>query len=97
MMFGVTNQQGAWVQLGIWFIVFVAIFYFFILMPNKKKEKKHGELLENLRRGDKIVTIGGIKAEITNVKEDSVFIRVSDNTEIEIIKKAISHKVGEEV
>lgn len=92
-MFGVASQQNAWVQLAVWFGVFLAIFYFFIIMPNKKKEKKHAEVVDNLRKGDKIVTIGGIKGEIARVKDDSLFIRVNDNTEIEIIKKAIGYKV----
>lgn len=94
-MFGVASQQGGWVQLAVWFGVFLAIFYFFIIMPNKKKEKKHGEVIDNLRKGDKIVTIGGIKAEVARVKEDSIFLRVNDNTEIEVIKKAIGYKVEE--
>lgn len=94
-MFGVANQQGAWLQLAVWFGVFLAIFYVFIILPNKKKEKKHTEVVESLRKGDKIVTIGGIKAEVARVKEDSILIRVSDNTEFEIIKKAIGYKIEE--
>jgi preprotein translocase subunit YajC len=93
MMFGVASQQNAWVQLAIWFGVFLGVFYFFIILPNKRKEKKHGEVVSNLRKGDKIVTIGGIKGEIARVKDDSIFIKVSDNTELEVIKKAIGYKV----
>lgn len=94
-MFGVASQQNSWLQLAVWFGVFLAIFYFFIIMPNKKKEKKHAETVNSLRKGDKIVTIGGIKGEVARIKDESLFIRVSDNTEIEVLKKAIGYKVEE--
>ncbi|MEN6462845.1 MAG: preprotein translocase subunit YajC [Syntrophomonas sp.] len=87
------NTQNTWVQLAVWFGVFIAIFYAFIILPNKKKEKKHDEMVGGLRKGDKVVTIGGIRGEISRVKEDSVLIKVNDTTEIEFIKKAIGYKV----
>lgn len=77
----------------IYFGAFIAIFYFFIIWPRKKQEKKHSELLSSLRKGDKVVTIGGVKGEIAKIKEDSVWVRVNDNTEIEFLKKAIAYKV----
>lgn len=80
------------VQLGIWFILFIGIFYVFIIMPRKRQEKKHDELVGGLKRGDKVVSIGGIKGEITKVKDESVILKVSDNTEIEFLKKAIAYR-----
>lgn len=80
-----------WVQLAIWFVLFIGIFYVFIIMPRKKQEKKHEEMVGGLKRGDKVISIGGIKGEITKVKEDTVMLKVSDNTEIEFLKKAISY------
>ena len=87
-----TAQQG-WITIAIYFGVFLVIFYLFIIMPRKKQEKKHDEVLGSLKRGDKIVTIGGIRGEISKVKEDTMLVKVADNTEIEFVKKAISHKV----
>lgn len=77
----------------IYFGALIAIFYLFIIWPRKKQEKKHGELLASLRKGDKVVTIGGIKGEIAKVKDETFIIRVNDNTEIEFLKKAIAYKV----
>lgn len=77
----------------IYFGAFIAIFYLFIIWPRKKQEKKHSELLASLRKGDKVVTIGGIKGEIAKVKDETFIIRVNDNTEIEFLKKAIAYKV----
>ena len=50
-----------WLSLIAYFAVFIGIFYFLIIMPRKKQEKKHNSLLEALQRGDKVITIGGIK------------------------------------
>lgn len=87
-----TTQQG-WVTVALYFGVFLVIFYVFIIMPRKKQEKKHDSVLESLKRGDKIVTIGGIRGEISKVKEDTIMVKVADNTDIEFVKKAISHKI----
>ncbi|HWQ74661.1 MAG TPA: preprotein translocase subunit YajC [Syntrophomonas sp.] len=87
-----TSQQG-WVTVAIYFGVFLVIFYLFIIMPRKKQEKKHDEVLDALKRGDKIVTIGGIRGEVSKIKEETIVVKVADNTEIEFVKKAISHKL----
>jgi len=89
------GQQG-WLTMAIYFGVFLAVFYFFIIMPRKKQEKKHANLLNDLKRGDKVVTIGGLRGEVARVKDDTVSIKVNDNSELEFIKKAIAYKVGEE-
>jgi len=86
------GQQG-WLTVAIYFGVFLLIFYVFIIMPRKKQEKTHDAVLESLKRGDKVVSIGGIRGEISKVKEDTVMVKVAENTEIEFLKKAISHKI----
>lgn len=95
-MFGAaTSQQTSWVQLAIWFGLFLGIFYVLVIWPNKKKEKKHTEMVDALRKGDKVVSIGGIRGEIARVKEDTIVLKVNDNTELEFIKRAIGYKVEE--
>ncbi|MGI6420836.1 MAG: preprotein translocase subunit YajC [Syntrophomonadaceae bacterium] len=85
-----------WLSLVAYFAVFIGIFYFLIIMPRKKQEKKHNSLLEALQRGDKVITIGGIKGEITRIKDDTVSLRVNETMQIELLKKAIAYKEGEE-
>ena len=94
-MFGVASQQSSWLQLAVWFGVFLAIFYFFIILPNKKKEKKHAETVDSL--SIPIISPIGVdkNGEVARIKDESLFIRVSDNTEIEVLKKAIGYKVEE--
>lgn len=81
-----------WLPTAIYLGVFLAIFYVLIIMPRKKQEKKHKETIESLKRGDKVVTIGGLKGEVARVKDDTMILKVSDNTEMEFLKKAVAYK-----
>ena len=91
-----TQNSSAWVTFAIYFAFFVGVFYIFIIMPRKKQEKKHKEMMETLRRGEKVVTIGGIRGEVSRIKEESVTLKVNENIEIEFLKSAIAYKNGEE-
>lgn len=72
-------------------IVMVAIMYFAVIRPNKKREKELKEKMEKLRVGDSIVTIGGIVGRVANIKDDEVTISTSlANTLITFQKTAIS-------
>ena len=72
------------------FVAIIAIFYFLIIRPQNKKQKETQKMLSALKKGDKIVTIGGIHGTIQSVKESSVIVRVDDNTKIEFSRSAIS-------
>lgn len=58
----------------IWIVVMLAIFYFLLIRPQKKQEKKMKEMLASLQVGDKVVTAGGICGKITRLKDDVVFL-----------------------
>ncbi len=78
-------------------VAFLAIFYFLLIRPQKKKEKKIKEMRANLEAGQKIVTIGGIMGKITKIKEDIVTIEVgSDKTKFNVAKWAIGSVQNEE-
>jgi preprotein translocase subunit YajC len=83
----------SWMSMLIWLGVFILIFYVFLIMPRKKEEKRHKTLLEDLKKGDKVVTIGGINGVVAKIKDDTVTLKVNDDTEIEFLKKAIAYKV----
>ena len=74
------------------FIAIIAIFYFLIIRPQNKKQKETQKMLGALKKGDKIVTIGGIHGTIQTVKEQSqsVIVKVDENTKIEFNRSAIS-------
>lgn len=94
-------QQGAMsgVTMGIYLVAMIAIFYFLLIRPQKKREKETKMMLESLMVGDKIITIGGIHGKITQIKDDALIIesgalgnlssiKVSRSAIREIVKKA---------
>ena len=68
-------------------ILIFVIFYFFLIRPQQKKVKEHKIMVENLKRGDKVVTSGGIVGTVERVMEnDKVEIEISENVKVEIVK-----------
>ncbi|MCX5708050.1 MAG: preprotein translocase subunit YajC [Candidatus Omnitrophica bacterium] len=72
------------------FIFIFAIFYFMIIMPQRKQQKEHRNLLANLKKNDEVVTASGIHGTIINVKDTTVILRVDDNVKIEVEKISIA-------
>lgn len=89
------EQNGSWLMIAMYFGFFILIFYLLIIRPRKNQEKKHGEMIENLRYRDKVVTIGGIKAEVAKIKDETVVLKISENSEVEFLKTGIAYKVEE--
>ena len=68
-------------------ILIFVIFYFFLIRPQQKKVKEHKQMVENLKRGDKVVTSGGIVGIVERIIEnDKVELNISDNVNVEVIK-----------
>ena len=68
-------------------ILIFVIFYFFLIRPQQKKVKEHKIMVENLKRGDKIVTSGGLVGTVERVLEnDRLEVNISENVKVEIIK-----------
>ena len=82
---GQAPGPSAWMQILPMVLLFGAM-YFFLIAPQRKKQKEHDKMLKSLESGDEIVTTGGIFGVITNVKEDRFVVRVADNTKLEIGK-----------
>jgi preprotein translocase subunit YajC len=72
------------------FILIIAIFYFLIIRPQNKKQKETQKMLGALKKGDKVVTVGGVHGTISTVRESTVVLRVDDNTKIEFSRSAIA-------
>ena len=68
-------------------ILIFVIFYFFLIRPQQKKVKEHKIMVENLKRGDKVITSGGIIGTVERVMEnDKLEIQISENVKVEIVK-----------
>ena len=79
------------------FILMLVALYFFFIMPQRKKDKKHKEMLASLEKGSEIVTIGGIEGKIVSVKDDSITIETGmDRTKIAMKKWAIRDVIQKE-
>jgi preprotein translocase subunit YajC len=82
------DQVSPLVQL-IPFALVLAIFYFVILLPMKKRQKKVQEFLSTLKVGDKVVTSGGIYGSIAKVSEDAVQLQIAPNVRVDVSRAAI--------
>lgn len=70
-------------------LIFV-IMYFLIIRPQNKKQKETQKMIDAVKKGDKVVTIGGVHGVVSSVKEGSVVIKVDDNCKIEFSKSAVA-------
>ena len=71
------------------FLIFFIIWYF-MLRPNMKKQEEVKKMQSSLKKGDRVVTIGGIHGKVVEVKTDKVVLKVSDNNEITVDNTAIN-------
>lgn len=72
------------------FVLIILIFYFLIIRPQKKKDKEAKAMLAAIKKGDKVVSIGGIHGTVVAVKDTTIVVKVDDNARIEFSKNAIS-------
>ena len=81
---------GQLVTTVITFGLVILIFYFLIIRPQSKKSKDTKRMLSELKKGDKVVTIGGIRGVVQAVRDDAVVIKVADGMKLEFSKSAVS-------
>ncbi len=74
-------------------IFLFGIFYFLIIRPQQKQQKEHKAMLEALTKGDKIVTTGGLFAEVVKVEEDFIKIKLNDTSIVKLDKAFVNRKV----
>ncbi|MBY0347966.1 MAG: preprotein translocase subunit YajC, partial [Hydrotalea flava] len=87
---GNPQQGGGSIQLFL-MIAIIAVFYFFMIRPQAKKAKEQKKFIDNLQKGDKIVTLAGIHATVNKVNEDGTLqIEVNPGSYLKIEKSAIS-------
>jgi len=77
------------------FILILAIFYFIILLPSKRKQQKVQEFLENLKENDRVITTSGIYGQIARINGDKVQLQVADKVRIDVSKAAIGGYQGQ--
>ena len=85
-------SQGALAQFLPLILLFV-IFYFLIIRPQQKQQKAHKEMLASLKKGDRIVTNGGLIAEIVKPEEDFLKIKLADNVVVKLDRAYVARKI----
>ncbi len=73
-------------------VAIFAVFYFLLIRPQQKKQKEHQQLTEELQRGDRVITAGGIHGQIESISEDSVVLKVESGTTIRVTKSSVAGK-----
>lgn len=74
-------------------VVMFIVIYFFMIRPEQKKQKQKQNMMGNLKKGDKVLTIGGVYGTVGNVKDDVVMVKISENTTVKLAKSAISNVI----
>ena len=93
---GVAPEGGSpWLQL-VPFALVLAIFYFIILLPMRRKQQKVQQFLGALKEGDRVITTGGIYGQVTRLRDQSVQLQIADKVRIEVAKAAIGGYQGQE-
>jgi preprotein translocase subunit YajC len=92
---GATAEGGSPLVQVIPFVLILAIFYFVILLPGKKKQQKVQEFLDNLKENDRVITTGGIYGQIARISGDKVQLLVAEKVRIDISKAAIGGYQGQ--
>ncbi|NBK21471.1 MAG: preprotein translocase subunit YajC [Spirochaetia bacterium] len=87
---GTASSSGSMMTTFVTFGLIIVIFYFLIIRPQKKRDKDTKQMLASIKKGDKVVSIGGIHGTVVVVKETSVVVKVDDNTRLEFSRSAIS-------
>jgi len=76
------------------FVLVFVIFYVLIIMPQRKRQKKHQAMVEQLKPGDRIITSGGIYGTVMGVQTDRIELKVSANVKIDVTKSAVAVILG---
>jgi len=86
---GTPDTGSAWVTF-LPLIVMVILFYFLLIRPQQKRQKARNQMLSNLKKGDKVVTIGGLHGTIVEITDDTVVLRVNDVTKLTFERSAVN-------
>jgi len=77
-------------------VALFAIFYFLVIRPQQKQAKKHTEMVAALKKGDKIITNGGLIGEVVKTEEDSIKVKLNDEgVMVKIVRESIAKKINE--
>jgi|SRR5690554_2963190 len=89
------EQGGSVIGLFLPMIIIFVIFWVVLILPQRKQQKKRDAMLGSLKKGDKVITIGGIHGEITYIDDEDIRLRASDKVELKMSRSSVSRIKGE--
>lgn len=89
-------QDGAGSMIGsiLPFLLIILVFYFLILRPQQKRQKERQQMLESVKKGDKIVTTGGIHGTVEGIDGAELLVKIADNVKVKLDKSAVGNIIG---
>ena len=86
-----TNPMGSL----IWMFLLIGVFWVVMILPQRKQQKKRNEMINALKKGDKVITVGGIHGEIIELDDEDIRLRIADKVEVRMAKSSVSRVKGE--
>ncbi len=77
-------------MLIIYIVLFIGIFYFLLIRPGQKQRKVHQQLVDSIKKGDEVLTAGGVYGRVTSVKPDYVMLEIAKKTEVKLSRNSIA-------
>lgn len=74
----------------VWLGLLMALFYFMLIRPQQRKEKERRRMLEAVKSGDRVIFGGGLLGIVTNIKKNSLTVKIAENTKIEVLKGSVT-------
>jgi preprotein translocase subunit YajC len=91
---GAQGQTSPGFTIG-WMVFMVAIFYFVMIRPQRRREKERKALIEAVKSGDRVLLTSGIIGEIASVKDKTLIVSIAEKTKIEVLKSAVAQVLDE--
>ncbi len=84
------STGSGWIGLVMPFVLMFAVFYFLLIRPQQKKQKNRTAMLNTLKKGDKVVTIGGLHGTIFEITDDTIVLQVNDATKLTFDRSSVN-------
>ena len=89
------SSEGSLISTLIMFAMIIAIFYFLILRPQQKRQKEREKMLGGVKKGDKVVTAGGIHGTVAGLDDKTILVQIADNVKVKLDRSGITQVLRE--
>ncbi len=89
------QAQGGMGGMLVTFGLMFAVMYFLIIRPQQKRQKEHQAMLDAVKKGDRVITSGGLHGVVKDVRDDTLLVKIAENTVVEISRAAIASRSGD--